>query len=137
MTPDPLEDGRQEFMQRVAQRMGTQLGEPFTDYLPYLRSVYEAAWTARAAREREWIPVSERLPDEDELVLVCVWCEWDDHDGVTQRWQEVHEATLYKSPLQLIAVTADAQEYENGEITHWMPLPDLPEAALSESKAEE
>ena len=83
----------------------------------------------------EWMPVGERLPDEDELVLVSVWCESDDHDGITQRWQEVHEATIYKTTLQLIATTADGNEYEGEEVEAWMPLPVPPSPTQGGEKA--
>lgn len=73
-----------------------------------------------------WVSVEERLPNEDELVLVAVACETDDHDGVTQAWNEVHEATLYRAGGQLIAVGASDCEYEGEEILGWQPLPAPP-----------
>ena len=75
----------------------------------------------------QWISPRKDLPDEDELVLVAVTCEeGDDNDEVTQRWEEVHEATMYRGGCDLIAATADGNEYMNEEILGWMPLPAPP-----------
>jgi hypothetical protein len=88
-----------------------------------------------APRETGWISVeSGKLPDEDEIVLVTVRCESDDHDGVSQTWEEVHEATIYKTDLQLIATLADGTEYEGAEILGWRKLPEPPSGAPPEQK---
>ena len=61
----------------------------------------------------EWIPVSERLPDVDELVIVCV-------------------GGVHVTPLRRHKQDGFWQ-HEDGDIdeiivTHWMPLPEPPEA---------
>lgn len=60
----------------------------------------------------EWIPVSERLPEDGELVYAWVSSygemAWVD-DGA---WCSEY-----------------VNDYEDGEITHWMPLPMPPKGA--------
>jgi hypothetical protein len=81
----------------------------------------------RAGEIARWIPVEEKLPDEHEMVLVAVAVEADDHDGLTQRWREVHEARIYRGCSQVVADTADNGEYIDDEILGWQPLPAAPE----------
>jgi len=65
--------------------------------------------------ERRWIPVSERLPEEDKLVLF--------YDYFTE---EIRKGWLSNNQW-----TSDESIYYNcdrfNRITHWKPLPQLPE----------
>ena len=63
------------------------------------------AENATLKEERRWIPVSERLPKENENVLAL------DRTGTAYHWE-------YSRSLSNIFV---------GYYTHWMPLPALPE----------
>ena len=115
----------------------------------YRAEALDRAWkvwkAAKADSERElaqvraaqrWIPPRESLPGEDEAVLVAVACESDDHDGVTQRWTEVHEAILYRAGCQIVAACfADNAEYMDDEILGWMRMAEA-ERALHPPKAE-
>lgn len=67
-----------------------------------------------------WIPVSERLPDEHEFVLVCN----DDGEMMIAKMAGCYyKYWVYK----YCAYDTDCwDENENGLITHWMPLPELP-----------
>ena len=55
----------------------------------------------------QWIPVSEKLPEKDELVLVTVWNDvtiaWRNRDG---EWE------------------SEGFYYAKGDVTAWMPLPE-------------
>ena len=69
--------------------------------------------TARIAELEEkqrWIPVSERLPEDGKPVWVCTI------------WNEQHSGFLIDGVW--VGLFRDFRE---GEITHWMPLPKLPE----------
>lgn len=61
--------------------------------------------------EMKWIPVSERLPDNWQLVLVC---------NIREDWIGCWEYSCGEewSDYYLTFSTSD--------ITHWMPLPELP-----------
>jgi hypothetical protein len=58
-----------------------------------------------------WIPVAERLPAKDLMVLV-----WSQSDG------------LHLARLDLWGQWRDADENFGKKITHWMPLPAPPTA---------
>ena len=70
--------------------------------------------------EQRWIPVTERLPDEDKLVLMCCkngamfvgYCviPWDKSE---RRW-------CIKTALN------STKLLNKGRVTHWMPLPRQP-----------
>ena len=64
----------------------------------------------------QWIPVSERLPDENRVLIFCPLLEPD----------EIVGATRYKSGLWLCD---DGQMLGETEPTHWMPLPQNPRMA--------
>ena len=70
--------------------------------------------------ERRWIPVEERLPSGDELVLVIVSGKPKKNitlDGA------VELATLYSDGWCL----ETWPEWTGADVTHWMPLPEPPE----------
>lgn len=54
-----------------------------------------------------WIPVEERLPDGDELVLI------------TTSWDSVEIAHHFKNEW-----VCDEFNLEDAEVTAWMPLPE-------------
>ena len=70
-----------------------------------------------------WISVEERLPDKESLLLtsskVCIIGDWYQNDWRTCRshWEKVN------GKLKLVS------GFGKGEITHWQPLPPLPEEA--------
>lgn len=67
------------------------------------------AEVAALKEERRWIPVSERLPEKH----TPVW--------VTTTWGEQHSGFLIDGVW-----TGLFRDFREGEITHWMPLPEPP-----------
>ena len=65
---------------------------------------------AELEEKQRWIPVSERLPEDGKPVWVCTI------------WNEQHSGFLIDGVW--VGLFRDFRE---GEITHWMPLPKLPE----------
>ena len=64
----------------------------------------------------EWIDVNERLPDDREWVLV-----W--HTGYATPKKAKHKSDL--DPYLPIFIL-DGDNGLDGEVTHWMPLPEPP-----------
>ena len=73
--------------------------------------------------ERRWIPVEERLPDHDELVLVIA--SGKPKENITLD-EAVELATLYSDGWCL----ETWPEWTGANVTHWMPLPEPPEVKL-------
>lgn len=68
--------------------------------------------------ERRWIPVTERLPEEDTQVVAIV----------SGRWENI----TFDRACELASWSADEDwimeawpKFENPNVTHWMPLPEL------------
>ena len=66
--------------------------------------------------EHRWIPCSERLPDDDELMLVNYI---DNREGAADIWIGWHEM----ENVWYIDGVAHSREYGN-EVIAWMPLPE-------------
>ena len=67
--------------------------------------------------DMKWIPVTERLPAEDERVLV-----WLDSSGIS--YTQIDTDRLHKKKWRRW------DKY----VTHWMPLPDPPKEVANESE---
>lgn len=83
----------------------------------------EAAWVARHALEPRWIPVTERLPNEDEPVLICGH-GIDPLVGVL-RWEYPTYEETFTAFRYWDDYRNDGQEFED-RVTHWMSLPEVP-----------
>lgn len=76
---------------------------------------------AELEAERRWIPVSERLPEDGESVLIAV-------DSAFAPYCHVYEAFHHSAATQW--ATANGLYFhgvEYARVTHWMPLPEPPE----------
>lgn len=73
---------------------------------------------AKLAWERRWIPVAERLPKTDDLVIVAI------HDDSGDTPYDVTNVGFYLDvfPLGIWVVENERCNY----VTHWMPLPEPP-----------
>ena len=73
---------------------------------------------AVAAWENRWIPVTERLPKTDDLVIVAI------HDDSGDTPYDVTNVGFYLDvfPLGIWVVENERCNY----VTHWMPLPEPP-----------
>lgn len=93
----------------------------------------------------EWISVKERLPDEEEDVLVFV--RNIEHYGRHNKKRSIYRnvfvgwrvddewATIYCHGFQYLDKESDKHPNEEYEVTHWMPLPKSPtETDQPESK---
>ena len=70
---------------------------------------------ANGVTVQEWIPVSERLPDDALIgkeILICIKNRWEERRTTTAHWWG------YKARLDAAWFWAD--------VTHWMPLPEAP-----------
>lgn len=78
----------------------------------------DLACKAESAKAPRWIPVSERLPEEQVFVLIL------QDDGRMMVAEKVDGDWWYR----YFAYDVDRwDENEQGKITHWMPLPKGPE----------
>jgi hypothetical protein len=64
-----------------------------------------------------WIPVSERLPEESDLVLVATQYEQE----VWGSWNGMHVASLRDGKWR-----EEVESNVVAVVTHWMPLPPHP-----------
>ena len=84
----------------------------------YMRKVF-ASGVEWQKKQSPWISVKERLPEENKGAFFIV--EWKDHHkgyfvGIYEGndcWESDHRIFLPNSPI--------------GKVTHWMPMPELPE----------
>lgn len=76
----------------------------------------------------EWIDVKDKLPEEGDRVLLAIMAEVDDHAEVLEKFPFVAIGSIYKTPLQTIAVLDNEdEEYEEDDILGWQPLPTPPD----------
>ena len=78
--------------------------------------------------DARWIPVGERLPEEGVRVLLQHkdGSQWTGHIA----WEKPMFEDNFRA-YQYFIDEAEQAEWEHGDITHWMPLPAAPDAALN------
>lgn len=84
----------------------------------------------------EWISVKDRLPNEEEDVLVLVRNieHYGRHKEKRNIYRDVYVgwivddewATVYCHGFQYLNKESEKYQNEEYEVTHWMPLPKLP-----------
>ena len=80
------------------------------------RLMLQAADAIEELSKHRWIPVTERLPEVDQPVMICAFGKsvgegvYRGHDGFHHVWK------MYTS----------SGTYWDDEVTHWMPLPQPP-----------
>lgn len=79
-----------------------------------MRDAYLAGLAA-GRKEREWVSVKERLPEDG--ITVMVW-----HDTLEHEFAYVDSDELFRAWYDVLGNEIEA--FPN--ITHWMPLPDVP-----------
>lgn len=88
-------------------------------------------WNTRAieqASQQQWIPVSERLPDDSKRVLVSIVCQsgMEDSDPLIKTaWFDLDDECW----LEDMPPFGKVEAFDTWKITHWMPLPNDPKSA--------
>jgi cell wall assembly regulator SMI1 len=79
-----------------------------------------------AAEPQRWRDVKVELPQEEDVVLIAVMNEAENHGtGEFDKFPEVARGTIYSHPNGVTADT-DCGEFSDAEILGWQPLPSPP-----------
>ena len=93
-----------------------------------LAAYEDTGFTPEEVQQMRWIPVEERLPEEEGAYIVCVDGEvkWDAYCmfGRKERWlcYDGRLNALYIDPYS----SKPKREPPYPRVTHWMPLPKAP-----------
>ena len=106
-------------MEELVKRLRAQavyLPEKFSKNAELLDVLMKAADAIEELSKPRWIPVTERLPEVDQPVMICAFGKsvgegvYRGHDGFHHVWK------MY----------ASSGTYWDDEVTHYMPLPQPP-----------
>ena len=102
----------------------------------YKEALSMAVAALREKEERRWIPVTERLPEEDGDYLVFkrfAGNAWSDVVSFAKDGRQVSECTFVEK-WQNVWYYYDSEwgYIRTDAVTHWMPLPEPPEKAINQ-----
>ena len=79
-------------------------------------------WAAIGMKAPQWVSVKDRLPEDNRFVLVC------NDDGKMMVAQYIDETCQWQ--FRYMAYDVDVwDDFEQGPICWWMPLPEPPEVS--------
>ena len=99
-----------------------QSNRPTSGYTMLCEALDMAIDALREQEERRWIPVTERLPGNDDFVLVIV-C------GKAGCITLENATELAQFSMDEGWILEMWPEWEDPKVTHWMPLPEPPKEA--------
>ena len=77
----------------------------------------------RLANGNQWVSTADRLPPDDELVLVVLEGKYRSY-GSLANISSIALA-MYTGEDYVVSTLLD-ENFEVAQVSHWMPLPDLP-----------
>ena len=96
-----------------------------TEYVPEAWEVREVLdYIAELEEKQRWIPVSERLPEENQIVAVIDTCGNGRHSHISSLYEVA--AWVKVKGDKMFGFIHDSN-WSSCDVTHWMPLPEPPE----------
>ena len=100
----------------------TRTTEDF-EFLCEKRKALES-YIAELEEKQRWIPVSERLPEENQIVAVIDTCGNGRHSHISSLYEV---AAWVKVKGDKMFRFIHGSNWSSCDVTHWMPMPTLPE----------
>lgn len=103
--------------------------------LKYDRDQYYKGF--KDGKRAAWISVKDRLPEIDQIVLTYCNDRGAEYKVLRRAFSDLYKAAglgdgWYWESIDYMSEYPD--EFGNGEVTHWMPLPEPPEKMKGEEK---